>query len=115
MIEGRDDDISIKTTPFLSAESHQRNGNTTSVAMPGLIQLPSEILHHIVSYTDRKECKELGLTCSLLRDISKEWFFRSATLSPYKWDRFEELLANRHLSQFVTKVYVDISDWNAVS
>ncbi|KAK2768532.1 hypothetical protein FQN54_000388 [Arachnomyces sp. PD_36] len=79
--------------------------------MVDVISLPVEILRHISSFTDRESCKQLGLTCRLFRDTSKPWLFRDTMVSPTdeSCEQFETFLEYRHLSQYVTKIYLDIS------
>lgn len=85
--------------------------------MATLTALPTEILDRICFYASQQSRKELGSTCHLLREVSKQWIYRSIIVSytDQSRERFEKLLENQHLSQFVAKVYLDASEWETVS
>ena len=81
--------------------------------MISLTELPSEILSSICFHADQRSRKALGSTCWLLRDVCKQWIFHSIGVSSTSWscERFKNLLAAPHLSQYVTKICLDTDIW----
>lgn len=82
--------------------------------MASFIALPVETLHSIFSHADKQTCKKLRLTCRFLADVGKQWVFQNVRLSPSikSYERVEKILEKRHLSQLVTRIDLDIRNWN---
>lgn len=84
--------------------------------MPGLLNLPSEMLARTFSYVNQSSLKSLRQSCRFTSHLATDQLYRIVHLQPGKKSQnaLQEILNNPSLRGVPRKIYVDTVDENIV-